>query len=156
MTIKRIRGVAAIAAIALLGVGLAGCSTASTPKAKSSHASSHTEKPFAPTDLTGAWVQSNSKSKDSYQAATITADAIEVDWVSDGGSTTSLYWAGSYAAPTTTGNTFAWTSNNDRSKTESAMLASSDPTKKFSYDNGVISYSVSALGTTTTVELKKK
>ncbi len=34
-------------------------------------------------DLTGEWKQANSKSKDSYQAATINGDTIEIYWVSD-------------------------------------------------------------------------
>lgn len=34
-----------------------------------------------PPDLTGEWVQSNSDSKESYQAATISGDTIEIYWV---------------------------------------------------------------------------
>lgn len=33
-----------------------------------------------PPDLTGEWVQSNSDSKESYQAATISGDTIEIYW----------------------------------------------------------------------------
>lgn len=156
MTANRFHAAAAITTIALLGIGLAGCSTSSTPTAKSSHVESPAEKPAAPANLTGDWIQSNSQSKDSYQAATITTDTIAINWVSDGGSTTSIYWVGSYEAPTTARDTYSWTSKNDMSKTENAMLASSAPTKEFKYDHGVISYKVSALGTTSTIELKKK
>lgn len=78
-----------------------------------------------------------------------------MNWVTDNGSTTSLFWAGSYTAPTTP-DSFTWDSQNDTSKTANAMLASPDPTKTFSYDNGVISYKVSLMGTTTTVELSRQ
>ena len=106
--------------------------------------------------LTGQWKQVNSNSKDSWQSAIITADTIEVYWVSDGGETTSLYWAGTYVAPTVAEGPYTWTSVNDKEKTDVAMLASGDDTKVFTYKNGQLSYSVSALGTTTTVKLEKQ
>jgi len=153
MNRNRAPKVAVVLSIALLGFGLAGCSgsTTSTPPESASEAAA----PAAPADLTGEWVQSNSKSEDSYQAATITADTIEINWVADGGDTVSLYWAGSYEAPTSEGS-FTWESANDTSKTGSAMLASGDPTKGFTYENDTISYQASALGTTTKIELKRK
>jgi hypothetical protein len=139
---------------------LAACSGSSpTPSSKGETATSASATP-TPTrqpipDLTGDWVQGNSKSADSYQAATVTAATIEVNWISDSGATSSLYWAGSFTAPTAAGS-YSWTSLSDTSKTAGAMLASSDPTKDFTYADGVVSYKVSALGTTTTVELKRK
>lgn len=147
------RKAAVMMSIALLGCGLAGCAGSAMSTAPES--ASEPEAPPAPADLTGEWVQSNSKSDDSYQAATITSDTIEINWVADGGDTTSLYWAGSYGAPTSAGS-FTWESANDTSKTGSAMLASSDPTKEFTYENDIISYQASALGTTTKIELKRK
>lgn len=107
-------------------------------------------------NLTGAWKQSNSKSGDSYQAATISGDTIEIYWVSDNGNTKSLYWAGSFAAPTSADEPYKWDSKNDHSKTENAMLASSDDTKTMTYQNGILSYESSAMGTTTTVKLEKQ
>jgi hypothetical protein len=107
-------------------------------------------------ELTGEWKQTNSKSSDAYQAATINNDTIEIYWVSDNGDTKSLYWAGSFAAPTTADEPYTWDSENDHSKTENAMLASSDDTKTMTYQDGVLSYEVSALGTTTKVKLEKQ
>lgn len=107
-------------------------------------------------DLTGEWKQKNSKSDDSYQAATINGDTIEIYWISDNGDTKSLYWAGSFVAPTTADEPYSWTSENDHSKTEKALLASNDDTKNIKYQNGVLSYEASALGTTTTVKLEKQ
>ncbi|CAN5475512.1 hypothetical protein BH10ACT6_BH10ACT6_12670 [soil metagenome] len=154
MNLPRTRLVLSIASIALLGIGLTACSTSGTPAGENSTSA----KPTAvakPADLTGVWRQSNSQSSDSYQEATITADTIEINWVTDGGDTTSLYWAGSYTAPDKAG-TFTWSSANDASKTDGAMLASGDATKDFTFDGSQISYKVSALGTTTTVKLTRK
>lgn len=107
-------------------------------------------------NLAGDWKQSNSNSSDSYQEATITGLTIEINWVSDGGDTKSLYWTGSFAPPTSATEPYKWTSNNDTSKTNNALVASGDSAKDFTYQDGTISYSASALGTTTTIKLKKK
>lgn len=108
-----------------------------------------------PADLTGEWKQINSNSEDSYQIATIGEDTIEVYWVSESDDSKSLYWAGTYVAPTDTNEPYSWDSENDKEKTSSAMLASGDDTKTFKYENDQISYEVSALGTTKTVKLEK-
>lgn len=107
-------------------------------------------------DLTGEWKQENSKSEDSYQTAIINGDTIEIYWVSDNGDTKSLYWVGSFIEPTTADEPYSWTSENDHSKTESALLASGDDTKTMTYEDGVLSYEVSVMGTTTKVKLKKQ
>lgn len=145
--------------IATLGLGLGGCAT-SSPDAASTKPDSESqpaepERQELPADLVGEWVQSNSASADSYQGATIAADTIEINWISETDDTRALYWAGTYEAPTATG-AFEWTSQNDTAKTDSAMLASSDPTKTFSYNDDVISYEVTAMGVTKTVELERK
>ena len=107
-----------------------------------------------PPDLTGEWVQVNSDSEDSYQTATITDDTITVNW--NAPDTTALYWAGSFEAPTTADEPYSWDSANDTEQTANALLASPDETKTFTYEDGQISYSVSAMGVTTTVKLEKK
>lgn len=112
--------------------------------------------PAQPLDLTGTWVQANSNSEDSWQEAVISEGYIEINWVSDGGDTKSLYWAGSYDAPTEATDEYAWTSNNDTEKTSVALLASSDETKDFAYANGELSYEASALGTTMTIRMEKQ
>lgn len=137
--------------VALLISIFTGCS--STPTSDGN--GENTPKKQIP-DLMGEWKQENSKSDDSYQAATISGDTIEIYWVRDNGDTKSLYWAGSFVAPTTADEPYSWTSKNDHSKTKSALLASSDDTKTITYQNGVLSYEASAMGTTTTVKLKKQ
>ena len=149
MTMKKL-GILGLC-MALFMTMFIGCGFTTT----SSDNSSNTTKKQIP-DLTGEWKQKNSKSDDSYQAATISGDTIEIYWVSDNGDTKSLYWAGSFDAPTTADEPYSWTSKNDHSKTESAMLASNDDTKDMKYENGILSYEASAMGTTTTIKLEKQ
>ena len=118
------------------------------------NAATQQEEAPQPPDLTGEWVQVNSESEDSYQTATITADTITVNW--NAPDTTALYWAGSFEAPTTADEPYTWDSANDTEQTANALLASPDETKTFTYEDGQISYSVSAMGVTTTVKLEKK
>ena len=70
--------------------------------------------------------------------------------------TKSLYWIGTYEAPTSAVDEFKWTSKGDTEAMSSALMASQDETKDFSYKDGVLSYKASAMGTTKTVEMKKK
>lgn len=144
---------AAVISAALI-VGVSACSSASDTPSKQSatHAAARSTPPAKLANLAGDWKQSNPADPDSYQAATITDSTITIYWVSNGGDTKSLYWAGSYVPPTQPGS-FTWDSANDTSQTADALLASSDPTKTFTYADGVISYSASILGTTTTVKL---
>lgn len=109
-----------------------------------------------PADLTGEWKQANSNSEESWQSANIEGETITIYWVSDRGDTKSLYWAGTYVAPTTPGEPYSWDSVNDHSQTDTALLASGDDVKTMTYENGQLSYSASALGTTTTVRLEKQ
>lgn len=106
----------------------------------------------ATSDLSGTWT--SEKSGDSYQEAVITDNYIEINWMSK--DTKSLYWAGSYIAPESAVTEYSWTSENDTEKTGSALLASGDDTKEFTYKDGVISYEASAMGTTKTIKLTKQ
>lgn len=149
------RGSRAIAIASFSLVACTGSSGGTTSDDTASAAAESAAAPEQPADLVGEWVQSNSESPDSYQAATISADSIEILWVSDGGETTALYWAGTYEVPTAPG-AFEWDSQNDTEKTSAAMLASGDPTKTFSFDGETIRYEVSAMGVTKTVELERQ
>lgn len=104
-----------------------------------------------PTDLTGTWQSENNDG--SYQEAIITDSSIEINWVSD--DTESIYWIGTYTAPTEAVDEYSWTSERDKERTDNALLASTDDTKEFTYKNDTISYEASAMGTTATIELKK-
>lgn len=128
--------VASVAAV----LSLAGCGSATDTE---------------PADLSGTWKQSNSASEDAYQEAAISGDTIKINWVSDGGTTTSLYWSGTYDAPAEPGS-HTWDSVRNEDETAAAMLASQDDSKTFAYEDGVISYEASALGTTTVIELERE
>jgi hypothetical protein len=130
---------------------LSGCGGADAPSTETVE-SEIAEAPQTP-DLVGEWKQSNSNSEDDYQQATLTADTITIDWVADGGDTTSVYWVGTFEAPTEASGTF--TSVRDAEATDLALLASTDDTKEFTYEGETISYKVSLLGTTMTVNLEK-
>ena len=146
--------------VALLTTLFTGCNSTPTSSSNGNSSLASSTESKAPEkqipDLTGEWKQANSKSDDSYQVATISGDTIEIYWVSDNGDTKSLYWAGSFIAPSTADEPYKWDSKNDHSKTDGAMLASSDDTKTMTYQNGVLSYETSAMGTTTTVKLEKQ
>lgn len=106
-----------------------------------------------PTDLTGTW--KSEANEGAWMEATISADSISVDWVSDEGSTRSIYWVGTYAAPTEPAENYTWVSNRNAEQIDNALLASTDDTKEFTYASGKISYSVSMMGTTTQIELSR-
>ena len=108
----------------------------------------------APADLSGEWKQKNGD-KDSYQIAKITNDTIEIYWHSETEEIDSLYWSGTYVAPTIADEPYTWDSQNDTEKTANALLASGDATKTFTYKDGEISYQASALGTTKTIRLER-
>lgn len=163
-----IRRLAIAALISLTAVTAAACTAADddttpTSTATSSAVTSPTsaspspsptpDDPDAVLDLTGDWKQTNSAAPDSWQAATIADGQITVLWVTDGGDTTTLYWAGSFDAPTKKGATYSWQSENDHSQTDGAADAAKDDTLEFSYADGVLSYEVTADGDTSTVEL---
>lgn len=159
---KKIVGrIIAVGCAGALTLALAGCGSSEPKVTEPDQPTTAQEQPkqeekAQPLDLTGEWTQSNKNSEDSYQVATISGDTITINWVSNGGDTESLYWAGSYVAPTEATDSYSWESANDTEQTDKAMLASSDATKAFKYENGVLSYEASAMGTTTTVKMERE
>lgn len=143
-------GICAALCIALCACGSSG----GDAPAASTVAPTPTPTPEPPV-LVGSWTQVDGNSEDSYMVANVEGETIEVDWCFDGGETVSLYWAGSYEAPTTADEPYTWESVNDKDKTGMALLASSDDTKTFTYEGGEITFKLSAMGTTTTVHMAK-
>lgn len=140
-----------------LCLAIAGCGNEQAASPGSGDEVNTTEQETAvPPDLTGEWKQVDGNSEDSYQTATIQDGTMEIYWVTDGGETKALYWAGSYTAPTTADEPYSWDSVNDTEKTDSALLASGDETKTFTYSDGQITYDVTAMGITETVKLEKQ
>lgn len=126
-----------VAAMLLTGLSACGGSTTADAPAKSdgtSKTETNKEEPKPqPADLTGTWKQTNSNDPSSYMEATISGDTIEVNWI--GTDTKSLYWKGTYQAPAAAGD-WKWTSQGDTETMASALLASQDATKDFTYSEG--------------------
>ena len=107
-----------------------------------------------PPDLIGEWREAGDS--DSYHGIYINGNTIEIYFVSDGGRSRTLYWAGSFEAPSDGAEPYTWVSRNDASRTSAALLASGDNTKEFTYLNGKLSYSATVLGVTTTIHAEKQ
>jgi hypothetical protein len=146
---------------------LTGCSapvadTVSTPSgsqtadAEAQTAEATPEVVVEPLDLTGDWKQSNSNSPESYQTATINGDTIAIDWVNDAESTKAVYWIGSYVAPNEDTESYSWDSQGDVAQMESALLASGDSVKTFTFKDNVLTYELTAMGVTMTVEMSRQ
>ena len=109
-----------------------------------------------PPDLTGVWKQTNSNAEEVYHEAEIQGDTIEIYWVDLESDTRALYWAGSFAAPETAEEPYSWESENDREKTDLALMSSTEDTKTFTYKDGQISYDMSIMGVDQTVVMEKQ
>lgn len=109
--------------------------------------------PGEPIDLSGNWVQEGKEFDESYKAGYISGDRIEIFWMADGGESRSLYWSGTYEAPQEETKEYSWNSKNDKTRTDSALLASTSDQKTFTYKNGKISYEASLMGETAKVTL---
>lgn len=120
----------------------------------SDDSTSEQTKPLEPTDLTGTWASEDNNG--SWMEATIQSGTISINWVYDNGDTKSIYWIGTYTAPEEYVKEYSWTSKRDKENTDTALLASTNESKDFTYSNGKISYEVSMLGTTTQMELTKE
>lgn len=110
----------------------------------------------SPPDLKGTWRQVNSNSDTTWQEATITDSTITINWISNNGDTSMLYWEGSYTAPTSTDTPYTWTSNGDTEKMSQSVLGSVDPTKDITYDGKQITYTTTSMGISMTVKLEKQ
>lgn len=102
-------------------------------------------------DMTGNWTEVD-PGDGMYHVAVIQEDTIEVYWVSE--TINALYWAGTFAASSEE-ETNVWHSMNDTEKTQMSILSSGEETKTFTYEDGKLSYEVSAFGVTSVVELKR-
>lgn len=108
-----------------------------------------------PPDLWGEW-RDDGGDEDSFHGIFISGDTIEIYWVTEGGLSTSLYWAGSYEAPPDGNEPYTWESVCDEERTAAAQLAANESTKTFTYFNGVLSYDAAILGVRTTIEARKQ
>lgn len=110
-----------------------------------------TEEISNPVDLTGLWVQEDSDA--SYMAATIDDKSIGVFYILEGDDTPWTYWVGTYTAPTSSKDTYSWTSESTYGG--DGLLASDSDTMDFSYKNGKLQCKVSIQGITNDVTFVK-
>lgn len=113
------------------------------------------EQKSAMSDLTGIWLEEGLDSEGTWMEAVITEGTISIDWVSDGGATRSIYWVGTFDPKIEGTLPHKVVSERNVQETDMALLASTDDTKEFTYENGQLSYSQSALGHTTKIVLEK-
>ena len=119
---------------------------------KKTEASAETPNPVV---LTGKWEYKDDDG--TWMQADITEDTITINWIMDEGNTTAVYWVGTYTAPTEYSEEYTWTSIRDKEATDSALLASLDDTKEFSYSDSSkqITYQVTVSGITKTIALSE-
>ena len=103
-------------------------------------------------DLSGAWIGNNGQ-KD-VVSAQIGADGITINW-DDGEGTTMLYWKGSFPVPEGSQAEKAVTSRASERDTID-LLASQSDTKDFAVRRDRITFSMSALGVTYQVTMRRK
>ena len=109
-----------------------------------------------PLDLNGTWKENNGST--SYQKAIIDGNTISIYWIDEEDKSESIYWIGTVDIPgegITTASEYKWESKRDKEKTDTALLASQDDTKIFTYKNGKISYMQSMLGIKKIREIEK-
>ncbi|WP_022869545.1 hypothetical protein [Yaniella halotolerans] len=143
---------------------LVGCGSTDS---ESSTGSAPAEEATQPPELTGAWTQTNSESESDFMVAEITDDTISVDWELDSaeippalddngdGSMTAIYWVGSFTAPDDASDPYSWSSQRDAEATDTALLASTADSKDFTYEDGVLHFTVSIQGESSTVEMEQ-
>ena len=104
-----------------------------------------------PLDLTGKWHATNSADESSATfEAEIKDNVITIYFVDKKADTKSLYW------PDTTDDKYSFTSQADTDALSKSLFGSQDKTKDFKYENGVLSFDFSALGTTKTIKMERE
>ncbi len=106
-----------------------------------------TPAPPDPPELSGEW-KTEASEDGSCMGMYISDNIMEIYWVLPSEDMTALYWAGSFSAPMTADEPYSWTSNADIDRNGSALLASTDEMKEFTYKDKVISCSVTFSGET--------
>ena len=109
-----------------------------------------------PLDLTGKWHATNSADESSAFEAEIKDNVITIYFVDKKADTKSLYWQGTAPAPDTTDDKYNFTSQADTDALSKSLFGSQDKTKDFKYENGVLSFDFSALGTTKTIKMERE
>lgn len=154
------KAIVAIAASAALALTLAGCASngggsSAAPEQGSQPPAQEQKK--APLSLDGKWKQTNSNNpSEAWMEANISGDVVTVNYIAKGGDTEAVFWVGSYEAPTTSDDSYSFTSTRDAEATKNSFFASTDDTKDFEYADGVLSFKMTWQGTTSTIKLERE
>lgn len=102
--------------------------------------------------LTGEWHQVNSN-PDGWMTASISGESIQVNL--KGRDSSSIFWLGTFETHRRWADKFKVVSIGDQDAMRWDITASNEKTKTFTYDHGILSFEFSAVGSTTTVRMKK-
>ena len=157
---KRILITSIVLALSLFLMACSSNATSTTSGAPASVSSEQSETgsssaPAEPLNLEGEWKQVNKPLAFGPHKAVIEGDTITIYWIDEEADSESLYWAGTYTAPTEPGDTWEWVSENDHEQTDRSLYAANNDTKDFKYENGQILYQASAMGTNQTVHMER-
>ncbi len=104
------------------------------------------------TDLTGIWRGENEDG--SKMEIVIRGDALTLTWIADDNTTSYVYWAGTYEAPTEVVEDYSWVSEQDADQTDKYSPEKKEETKEFLYSEGTIRTEVSLTGETTLLQFE--
>lgn len=135
-----------ILALMLIGVMLfaAGCGN----NASSDTSAAPESEAVNALDLQGSWI-AETQGSGYYLAGFIKGDLIELHWVSSYDQNGSVYWAGTYDAPTEDTDTYSWESERDEDIMATTAYGSTDETRTFSYADGKLTLEGTATGAET-------
>lgn len=102
-------------------------------------------------DLAGSWATASTDG--ASFAATVAADAITVNWNTDGAQ--ALYWSGSFPVPAGSEQTKTVISAASAAN-QTSLMASSDPQKTFTVTRDSIQFDASMLGVTRRFTLRRQ
>lgn len=107
-----------------------------------------------PATLVGNWKQSGDDLNGITFTAEVAKSSIQINMETRDSS--SIYWLGSFDTETDPASLFQVTSLGDTDAMSESLFGSRDKTKKFSYEDGRLSYEFKMMGTTKTVHLVKQ
>lgn len=155
MFLKRFIALYALLAILTSGGIYFAVSAADANKAT---ASQHTKAISAkPASLVGAWHQTKGM-PGVTMTAEVSGDGIQVNMHFDRDNIGGVFWMGSFDTSDKTGQSFTITSLPDpdaKKVLKGSLFGSSETTKKFTYNNGDLSYEFSMMGVESTVHLSR-
>ena len=107
--------------------------------------------------LEGEWIQRDEgflfRDIDAVQTAVISRNEITVYWYDKEKDSAAVYWNGSYVAPSADTQDYSWTSRTGNDDRKRAILKEEAKELDFTYRNGELVYTVTALGETHEIHL---